>query len=105
MSQRSDVECTGCGALIGVEHSYNCGYYGQDPPETIFEDEDSVVFDEENNPFCTQECMDGYYGLREESREDEDDAQGNLFEEIEERIEHDNEEKLKSYKQSYRKRN
>ena|SRR5215472_12404490 len=75
---RSEINCTGCGIPIGTHVEYSEGYYGQDPPEDIFDNEDEVVFDFDDNPFCTQTCMDEHHGESEE--EEEDDAQGSLFE-------------------------
>jgi len=80
------IECSNCGDAIGRAYpalpNGSGGYNGYDPPEDEFWDEAMVVWDEEGNVFCGQDCCDEFHGGEEEEEgegedeeEDEDEAE------------------------------
>jgi hypothetical protein len=54
---RTEVNCDNCGIQIGWYYTYGWGYYGQDPPETEYFNEDSIVISQNTDKvYCSYEC-------------------------------------------------
>jgi hypothetical protein len=50
------IECSGCGKHIGDHIIYPWTAYGQDSPEDIYFDNDSVVYGK-SGTYCDEQCM------------------------------------------------